>query len=99
MTGYMELNYRFDAILKNAPDNVLNYIKSTMALSQSGNESGGEGGDFILENVNRSVNSWMPPGVPTEDKCLRVCRNLDGMEKVNNLFNFTKKFCFILMNK
>lgn len=82
MTTYMEITIRVDHLLQSAPPEVLQFIKDNICLSQSGHPSKGEGGDFILESVNKKIKSWMPPGVPTEQRWLRVCRNLNSMEKI-----------------
>lgn len=47
-----------------------------------GHNSKGEGGDFLLEKINRKIKRWMPPGVPNEKRWQRVCRNLDRIEKL-----------------
>ena len=76
MTIYMDINYRMDKLVQSAPPEVIDLISKNLCLSQSGHESKAEGCDFILENVNRKIKAWLPPGVPTEERWQRVCRNL-----------------------
>ena len=82
MTSYMEITLRYENILKKAPQEIKTFISKTITCSQSGHPSKAEGGDFILESVNKKVKSWMPPGVPTEDRWMRVCRNLPSMDNI-----------------
>ena len=51
-------------------------------MSQSGHPSKCEGGDFILERTNRRMKMWMPPDVTTLKRLMRVCRNLDSIDKM-----------------
>ena len=82
MTTYMELNYRMDKLIQSAPPSVLEFITNTICLSQSGHPSKAEGCDFILETVNKKIKAWLPPGLPTEERWTRVCRNLSSMEQM-----------------
>lgn len=43
------------------------------------------GGDFVLENKNRRIKMWAPPGLPTKKQWQSVCRNLDDLEEVKQL--------------
>jgi hypothetical protein len=70
------------------------FISKTFSLSQSGNDSKAEGGDFILESANKKIKSWMPPVVPTEERWLRVCQNITSMEKVVYM---SKTYCLKLI--
>ena len=80
MTSYLEITLRYENILKKAPPEIKTFITENIACSQSDHPSKTEGGDFILESVNKKIKSWMPPGVPTEDRWMRVCRNLPSMD-------------------
>ena len=82
MTSYMEIILRFHNMLKKAPPEILKYVSQNIMCSQSGHPTKAEGGDFILESVNKKIKSWMPPGVPTEDRWIRVCRNLPCMDLI-----------------
>ena len=82
MTSYMEITLRYENILKKAPPEIKTFISENIACSQSGHPSKAEGGDFILESVNKKIKGWMPPGVPTEDRWMRVCRNLPSMDSI-----------------
>lgn len=82
MTQYQEIDVRRQLIYNESPDDVKTLIKHLSCMSQSGHPSKGEGCDFILENQNKRVKMWMPPGVANEKRWLRVYRNLPSMEKV-----------------
>ena len=84
MTSYMEIVIRYENTLKKAPPppEIKQFVSQNIKCSQSGHQSKAEGGDFVLESVNKKIKSWMPSGVPTEDRWLRVCRNLPCMDKV-----------------
>lgn len=47
------------------PPEVLAFIERHESYSLSGNESKGEGGDFVLEAKNRETKRLVPSGVPT----------------------------------
>ena len=50
----------------------------------SDDPSKGEDWDFVLENVNKMTQSWIPRGVPTKAMWNTACRNaekLDLLEK------------------
>ena len=52
------------------------------SFSASGNERKGEEVDFVLENLNRKSIRFMPPGLPSDDKWLTICRNIDKLNQV-----------------
>ncbi|XP_021356987.1 uncharacterized protein LOC110452664 [Mizuhopecten yessoensis] len=82
MTHYQELELTDLMVRAQAPPQVKHFLAATESFSVSGNHSKGEAGDFILEAKNRRCKMWMPPGVPTEQRWLRVCRNFDRLEEI-----------------
>lgn len=62
---YQQLLYRDMQIRVEAPPEVSAYIRDKESFSRSGDESRGEGGDYITENENRILKKNLPPGVPT----------------------------------
>ena len=48
MTGYMEITFKYENILKKAPPEIKKFISRNTVCSQSGHPSKAEGGDFIL---------------------------------------------------
>ncbi|XP_069134290.1 uncharacterized protein [Argopecten irradians] len=92
--GLHKINYqRIDFLdLKSrvlAPPEIANYINDHESFTVSGHPSKGEGCDFILEANNRASKMWLPPGSPSQDHWLRVCRNLDRLKKIEIDFNQT----------
>ena len=45
-----------------APATIQRYLRETTSYTVSGDETRGEGGDFILEAKNREAKAWIPPG-------------------------------------
>ena len=84
MTSYQEIDYRDLKMRLLAPPEIQNYISDNESFSQSGHESKGEGGDFVLENMNKRIKSLIPKGVPTEDVWLQACRSFETLDKVSN---------------
>lgn len=72
------------------PSAVHDFIKQNESYSVSGNESKGGGGDFVLENLNRKSKSFMPPGLPSNEKWLTISRNIDKLDEV--IKNSRKKY-------
>ena len=50
-----------------------------VSYSISGNNSKGEGDEFVLENLNRKVKFY---GLPSEERLTRICRNLYRFDEV-----------------
>lgn len=85
--GFNMWNYQYIIIqdLKTrilAPLEVRNFIETNETFSISGHDSKGEGGDFVLENINKKVMKLLPQGIPQERDWLNVCRNLDSITEV-----------------
>ena len=57
--------------------------KATQAFSCNGDNSRGEGGDFVLEAKNKQIQMMMPPGLLTAETWLRICRSLDELCSVS----------------
>ncbi|CAG2184636.1 unnamed protein product [Mytilus edulis] len=57
------------------PEEVRSLNDIYSSITTSGNKSLGEDFDFILEEKNKQLKSWMPKGVPTDKIWLTVCRN------------------------
>ena len=83
-TQYMEIDLRHNITMNQCPDVVQQFISHALALSQSGHPSKCEGGDFILESKNKRMKMWLPSGAPTWERWLRVCRNLDSMDRMKD---------------
>lgn len=82
MSIYMKTFVRDLFVRVQCPPEVLAFIEDNESYSVSGNESKGEGGDFILENYNRKTKLLIPAGLPDNNKWLQVCRNVDRLDKV-----------------
>ncbi|XP_060557718.1 uncharacterized protein LOC132718104 isoform X2 [Ruditapes philippinarum] len=87
-TYYQEIMFRDLKARVFAPEEVKQFLENTESFSISGDHSKGEGGDFVLEAVNGRAKRWLPPGIPTQNHWLKVCRNLDSLQKIkDNTFN------------
>ncbi|XP_062603684.1 uncharacterized protein LOC134265484 [Saccostrea cucullata] len=84
MPIYMETYIRDSFLRIQCPDIVRQFLEDNESYSVSGNESKGEGGDFILEAKNRRTKMWIPSGVPENNRWLNVCRCIDKLEKVRS---------------
>ena len=82
MTNYQDLHLCDLKTRVQMPCEVSSAYDAYMSISPSGHHSKGEGVDFILEAKNRRVKMWLPPGAPTQQQWLRVCRNLDKLDEV-----------------
>lgn len=81
MPFYMEAYIRDFMIRMQCPSVVSEFIANHESYSVSGNECKGEGGDFVLENLNRSSKSFMPPGMPSKERWKIIYRNMDRLDK------------------
>ena len=64
MPKYREIRYHYHQIVLNVPDEVNQFLAQNEAFMKGAHTR--EGGDFVLENINKRIKSWMPPGVPSE---------------------------------
>lgn len=69
----------------NYDEPVKTYVRNTESFTASGDTKKGQGGDFIHEEVNKKVKSFLPPtGIPTQDtwkNIIRKCKKLEEMKK------------------
>ena len=72
MPFYTEAYIRDSLIWVQCPSEVCDFIANHESYSISGNNSKGEGGDFVLENLNRKAKSFMLPGLTSEEKWTRL---------------------------
>ncbi|CAG2188307.1 unnamed protein product [Mytilus edulis] len=71
------------------PDDVRSLSDKYSSITTSGNPSLGEDFDFILEEKNKQLKSWIPKGVPSDKIWLTVCRN-------NKILEMIKEHCLKL---
>ena len=57
------------------PNDVTDLINDSFTISISDDPSKGEDWDFVLENVNKATQKWVPKGLPTNAMWLTACRN------------------------
>ena len=84
-TMYQEIEFKDIMARSLAPQEIKQFMSANESFSVSGHPSKGEGGDFLLESFNRRTKRWLPPGLPTEEHWLKVCRNVDRLEEVSIL--------------
>ena len=66
------------------PDEVQELNDKFSSITTSGNKSLGEDLDFVLEEKNKQLKSWIPKGVPTDEIWLTVCRNNELLENIKD---------------
>ena len=79
---YQEIHVRDLLIHLESPPAVRTFIEDNEAFSEDGDNTLAEGGDFRLELRNKWISQMVGPGVPSDNKWLRICRNLDNLKKV-----------------
>jgi hypothetical protein len=88
MTTYQQMEHKDMAMRAQCPSEVADILTKLECASVSGHQSRG---DFILEAKNGRTKMWILPGVPSEAKWLRCCRNLDKLDKVCRITVTIKK--------
>ena len=56
------------------PDEIRSYVESHESFSPSGLQNRGQGGDFVQEESNRLIKSFLPPSIPSQEIWTRVYR-------------------------
>ena len=64
------------------PPTLAEYFQQTEAFSVSGRLNAGQGVDFIHEEVNKLVKSFLPPGSIGETTWTHVCRKADELSAI-----------------
>ena len=62
------------------PEPLKSLIQNNESFSLSGKQNAGQGCDFIHEELNKRVKSFLPPIMPTPDVWRRVCRKLKELK-------------------
>ena len=66
------------------PEELNNFKKQFMSGSRTGNIDKSQGGDALLEDVNKDSKSWLKmAGIPSEKHWLRLFRNLDKLNEAS----------------
>lgn len=68
------------------PPELHSFMKTHESYPVSGNDSKGEGGDFVLEANNLTNKRLLPVGLSDDQAWVRACRNIDRNGKVGFLF-------------
>ena len=63
------------------PQELLQYITITESFSASGRINAGHGVDFIHEETNKLVKSFLPPGSIASTAWTRVCRKANELKE------------------
>ena len=64
------------------PNQMEVHLEENATFSLSGAKNGGQGADFVHEELNKTVKSYMPPGQPGFRTWVRVCRNASNLVKL-----------------
>ena len=78
---YRELDMKDTIMFRSMPANLKEHVCTTMSVNITGVPNSGEGADFKLEAVNKSVQHWVP-SVPSDEDWRTACANL---QKLNDL--------------
>ena len=79
------------------PKELLELKNKYISSSKTGTPGKYQEGDALLEEVNKDSNSWLKlSGIPTEKHWLRVFRNLDALNRVNDLLKIFTLFYITL---
>lgn len=71
-------------ILGLMPKSIKEKVLSSLSLSRNNNIGHYQGGEAMLEEINKEAKSWISPlGVPTNKDWLKVFRNSDKFNQVN----------------
>ena len=89
-TSYQEIEFKELKKIVLSPGPVHEFRAATQSFSCSGDSSRGEGCDFILEAKNKRIQMMMPPGLPTAETWLRICRSLDELCNVSWFASITR---------
>ena len=76
---YQLIEVYYTAGMIGYPNEVRELLDRFFTISMSNDESKGEDWDFILENINKVTQSWVPKGVPNEAMWTTACRNTDKL--------------------
>ncbi|KAF0307062.1 hypothetical protein FJT64_021543 [Amphibalanus amphitrite] len=77
---YQRLLIRDIVVRQQQPTPIRQYVANTSAYTVSGDDTRGEGGDFILESKNKDTKSWLPPGVPSQAQWTHAARCTEQLE-------------------
>ena len=79
---YQEIEIYEQFVSHILPDELLSFVQSNCSVSKSGNKSRGQGFDFILEEENKTVKTWLKRGVPSDKTWFTTCRNHQSLKRV-----------------
>ena len=84
-----------DSMLRHLmPAELKSFFEQHESITKTHDHSKGQGYDFILEELNKEVKSWLRKGVPSDSLWLNICRNHDLLKniKINtfDMLNLTK---------
>ena len=71
---YREVHLRDMLERAQYPENMREYLQQRESFTTSGENKSGQGADFIHEEVNALIKSFLPPGIPTAEIWQRVCQ-------------------------
>ena len=76
----------------NYNNHVKTYTTKTESHTRSGSTFSGQGGDFVLEEVNRTIKSFLPPsGLPSKKTWVNIIRKAKILQSMkSSLLNQTE---------
>ena len=79
---YQDIEIYEQFVFQILPDELSSFVQSHCSVSKSGHLSRGQGFDFILEEENKTVKTWLKRGVPTDRTWFTTCRNHQSLKEM-----------------
>ena len=81
---YQEIHLRDMCDRACYPSKLHDHMKQTESFTVTGENNKGQGADFIHEELNRTIKSFLPPGPVSKDTWKQVCRNADHLQEIQS---------------
>ncbi len=82
---YQELHLRDLVQIVSWPAELWQYLEHFPSFSVTGLPNRAQGADFIQEEQNKVIKSFLPPGMPSGDTWTKVCRKVDRLRAMRNV--------------
>ena len=79
---YQELLLRDSCLRSMMPDTLKAHVEDTESFSKSGSDITGQGADFLQEEANREVKSFLPFGPTTAETWVKVSNSADFLKNL-----------------
>ena len=79
---YQQLHLRDLCERVQMPDLIKSYVEARESFSVSNFSNRGQGGDFTQEEANKTIKSFLLPGMPSSEIWKRVCRKAATLKEL-----------------